>query len=426
MNVGMAADQQPNVVLILADDLGPGDLACYGGKRATPNIDRMAREGTRFTQFYSASPICSPSRCGLITGQYPGRWKITSFLQTRAGNAGCEQRDYLDPKAPTLPRALKTSGYVTAHFGKWHLGGGRDVADAPPFAAYGYDEHAGTWESPQPHLDITAGNWIWSDGDKVKRWDRTSFFVDQTLDFLRRHNGKPCFVNVWLDDPHTPWIASEGAKGDTPANLGKVMTEVDRQVGRLLDAVRRFDSSRKTLVFFASDNGPLPTFDQARTVGLRGGKLSLYEGGIRVPLIAWGPGLVPAERTNEGTVLSGVDLFPTICKLCGAELPPEYTSDGEDLSAAILGESPSRSNPLFWEYGRNETFFRYPPKARDRSANLAVRDGKWKLLVNHDASKAELYDLAQDPNESNNVVAEHQNLAMRLKAEALAWRSSLP
>jgi arylsulfatase A-like enzyme len=414
-------------VLILADDLGPGDLSCYGGKLAeTPNIDRMAREGTRFTQYYSASPICSPSRCGIITGQYSGRWKITSFLQTRAGNAGCEQLDYLDPNAPTLPRALKTAGYVTAHFGKWHLGGGRDVADAPPFSAYGYDEHASTWESPQPHPDITASNWIWSADDKVKRWDRTAFFVDKTLDFLRRHNGKPCFINLWLDDPHTPWVLAEGAKGNTLENLKHVMIEVDGQVGRLLNGVRRLDANRKTLVIFASDNGPLPTFDQARTVGLRGSKLSLYEGGIRVPFIVWGPELVPAGRTNDATVLSGVDLFPTICKLCGAELPRAYTSDGEDLSAALLGQSPLRSKPLFWEYGRNEKYFGYPRERRDRSANVAVRDGRWKLLVNRDGSEAELYDLTRDPNESKNVIAEREHLAKRLESEALAWRASLP
>ncbi|MEX2140817.1 MAG: sulfatase-like hydrolase/transferase [Pirellulales bacterium] len=426
-NVGTAAESQPNVVLILADDLGPGDFSCYGGKLAeTPNIDRMAREGTRFTQYYAASPICSPSRCGMITGQYPGRWKITSFLQTRAGNAGCEQADYLDAQAPSLPRALKTAGYATAHFGKWHLGGGRDVADAPPFAAYGYDEHAGTWESPQPHPDITARDWIWSPDDKVKRWNRTAFFIDKTLDFLERHKDHPCFINVWLDDPHTPWVPAENEKGNTPQNVRRVMTEVDRQVGRLLEGVRRLEADRKTLVIFVSDNGPLPAFDRARTVGLRGSKLSLYEGGIRVPFIAWGPAIVPAGRTNDTTVLSGVDLFPTICKLCGAALPHDYTSDGEDLSSALLGEAPQRSKPMFWEYGRNDKFFRYPPARNDRSPNVAVRDKNWKLLINRDGNDAELYDLPRDPNESINVIADHPDVVDRLKTAALNWRESLP
>jgi arylsulfatase A-like enzyme len=204
------ANRPPNIVIILADDLGPGDLGCYGGKQVpTPRIDQLAKEGTRFAQYYSASPICSPSRAGIITGMYPARWRITSFLQTKKGNAACEMDDFLDPKAPSLPRALKAAGYATAHFGKWHLGGGRDVTDAPKFAAYGYDEHAGTYESPEPHPDITATNWIWSDQDKVKRWDRSAFFVDKTLDFMARNRERPCFVNLWADDVHTPWVPDE-------------------------------------------------------------------------------------------------------------------------------------------------------------------------------------------------------------------------
>ena len=173
---------------------------------------------------------------------FPARWRITSFLQTRKGNRDCEQADFLDPAAPSLARTLKAAGYATAHFGKWHLGGGRDVTDAPKFAAYGFDEHAGTYESPQPHPDITANDWIWSPEDKVKRWDRTAFFVDQTLDFLRRHKEQPCFVNLWLDDPHTPWVperrAARGPAGRharTAAKFRAVLVEMDRQIGRLLD-----------------------------------------------------------------------------------------------------------------------------------------------------------------------------------------------
>ncbi len=422
------AAPRPHVVFVLADDLGPGDLGCTGGTIApTPNIDRMAAEGTRFARFYAAAPICSPSRCGLITGQFPARWRITSFLQTKAGNRGCEQADFLDPKAPSLPRALRAAGYKTAHVGKWHLGGGRDVTDAPKFAAYGYDAGVGTYESPEPHPDITATDWIWSPKDKVKRWDRTAFFVDQTLDFLKRNKAAgPCFVNLWLDDPHTPWVPAEGApKGDGQPNLRGVLTGVDRQVGRLLDGLKALGIERDTLVVFASDNGPLPTFKGKRSGGLRGSKLSLYDGGTRLPFIARWPGTVPAGRVDDATVLAAVDVYPTLCALAGAE--PPAGSDGEDRSAALLGTpAKGRGRPLYWEYGRNDKSFKFPGNAADRSPYVAVLDGTWKLLVNADGSGAELYDLAADPAESRNLAAANPDVAARLTRLALDWRKSVP
>lgn len=396
----------------------------------------MAKEGVRFTQYYAAAPICSPSRCGLITGQYPGRWKITSFLQTRAGNKACEQADFLDPKAPSLPRTLKAAGYKTAHIGKWHLGGGRDVVDPPKFAAYGYDLGLGTWESPEPHPDLTARDWIWSADDKVKRWDRTRWMVDRTLQFLKDHSDSPCLVNLWLDDPHTPWVPSADdqqmgkggrtvGKGDTAERLAKVLTEMDKQVGRLLALLRAKKGSRPTVVLFLSDNGPLPAFNQARTTGMRGSKLSLYEGGIRVPFIAWGPGLVPAGVINDTTVLSAVDMFPTLCKLCGADLPREYKGDGEELSQALLGKTPKRTKPLFWEYARNDESFAFP-KGDNRSPNLAVRNGDWKLVVSASGSGAQLFNLATDPKETKDLAVEKPDVVERLKTLAVAWRKSLP
>ncbi|QDV33245.1 sulfatase family protein [Tautonia plasticadhaerens] len=428
---------QPDVIVVLADDLGPGDLSGFGGTGFnTPNLDRMAEEGIRFRRYYAASPICSPSRCGILTGQYPGRWRITSFLQTRAGNRACEQADYLDPEAPSLPRILRAAGYATAHVGKWHLGGGRDVDDPPPFSSYGYDLGLGTWESPSPHPDLTARDWIWSAIDPVKRWDRTSWMVDQTLQFLGDHPDRPCFVNLWLDDPHTPWVPSvddqrirpggrASGKGDTPERLRGVMAELDRQVGRLLDALRARESSRPVLVLFLSDNGPLPTFERSRTVGLLGSKLSLFEGGIRVPMIAWGPGFIPAGRTNEDTVLSAIDLLPTLCRLCGAELPPGFEPDGEDLSPALRGELPHRSLPIFWEYGRNDESFAYP-RGEHRSPDLAVLDGGWKLLIDDDGSRPLLYDLLLDPTESRDLGPAEPEIRDRLSEMVLDWRRSLP
>lgn len=422
----LAADK-PNIVFVLADDLGCGDLSCYGGNTPTPNLDHLAKEGMRFTHAYVAAPICSPSRAALITGQHPGRWRITSYLQTRKGNRACEQADFLDQAAPSLPRALTAAGYRTAHIGKWHLGGGRDVTNAPPFSAYGYEAAFGTYESPEPHPDITATNWIWSAHDPVKRWDRTGWMVDRALDFLQGANSKPCFINLWLDDPHTPWVPSHAAAAqpvgtrERKENLREVLTEMDRQIGRLLAGIRQRYTN--TLVIFMSDNGPLPTFNRSRTAGLRGSKLSLYEGGIRVPLIAWWPGRIPAGSTNEHTVFSALDVFPTLAHLAGAT--NLSVGDGENLAAALLGQKPLRSTPLFWEYGRNTNSFAYPRETNDRSPNLAIREAHWKLLINADGTAAELYDLQADPRETRNLTSSNSSRVASMSKALLDWRKSL-
>jgi arylsulfatase A-like enzyme len=422
-----AKPTKPNIVFILADDMGPGDLGCYGGQQSpTPRIDQFAKEGVRFTQYYSASPICSPSRTGLLTGMFPARWRITSYLQDRKGNRACGQADFLDPKAPSVAQALRAAGYATGHFGKWHMGGGRDVTDAPKFAAYGFEEHAGTWESPEPHPEITAGNWIWGPNDKVKRWNRTAFFVDKALDFLDRHKGQPCFVQVWPDDVHTPWVPDDHSPaGDTPANFHPVLCEMDKQLGRLFDGIRQLGLDERTLIIFASDNGALPTFQGARSAGLRGSKLSLYEGGVRLPFIARWPGHVPTGRVDDETVFAAVDLLPTLCAISGAVLPDDAALDGEDRSAALWGKGVARSRALFWEYGRNTTAFKYPA-GRDRSPNLAVREGPWKLLINADGSGAELYNVVTDRAEEHDVAAQQSELTHRLRQAALTWRESLP
>ncbi len=424
---GFAAEPRPNIIFVLTDDMGYGDVGCNGGKFVpTPNIDRLAAEGTRFTQFTVASPICSPSRTGFTTGMFPARWRLTSFLQTRAGNRACEQADFLEARAPSLARTLKAAGYATGHFGKWHMGGGRDVTNAPPFEAYGFDEHASTWESPDPHPDITATDWIWSPKDKFKRWERTGFFVDKTLDFLRRHKGQPCYINLWPDDVHTPWVpADDVPKSDSPENFQRVLAEYDRQMGRLLAGLKALGLDEKTLVIFASDNGPLPTFRGARAAGLRGSKLSLYEGGVREPFIVRWPGRVPAGRVDQQTVANAVDLFPSVCAVAGAQLPAGVMFDGVDVSGAWLGKPLARTKPLFWEYGRNAKSFKYPG-GRDRSPNVAVREGKWKLLANADGTRAELFDLEKDVNETQNLAEQEKEVTARLLKLALDWRRSLP
>lgn len=427
----LAADK-PNIVFILTDDMGYSDPGCYGGKLApTPNIDRLAREGVRFTHFYDNAPICSPSRAAFITGMFPARWNFTTFLDTRKANRDCEQTDFLPPSAPALARVLKSAGYATGHFGKWHLGGGRDVTNAPPFSAYGYDEHSGTYESPEPDPNITATNWIWSPKDPVKRWERTRYFVDKSLDFLRRHKDRPCYVEIWPDDVHTPWVPNaqrqaEARNSSEKRDFRAVLAEYDVQMGRLFDGLKAAGLETNTLVIFTSDNGPLPSFQHERTGGLRGSKLSLYEGGIRVPFIVRWPGHTTPGRVDERTVLEAVDLFPTFCALAHASMPGGFAFDGEDMTGALVNEPAVQKRTIFWEYGRKSKFFRYPGPAMDRSPHLAIREGKWKLLVNDDGGSTQLYNMETDPNETLDLSATEPELTQRLRASALSWRQSLP
>jgi arylsulfatase A-like enzyme len=430
-----AESTRPNVIVILVDDFGWGDIGCYGNTLVkTPHLDQMAKEGTSFKQFYAASPICSPSRCGLLTGQSPARWRITSYLQKREGNRACEMADFLDPAAPTMPRVLHDAGYATAHIGKWHLGGGRDVDNAPKFAAYGYDRGLGTWESPEPHPDLTSTDWIWAKSDKVPRHERTAWMIDQTLAFMKDNPSKPCFVNLWLDDTHTPYVPSDEQLAEVPGYAKRpelkkyvaVMTELDRQIGRLLAELRARKLDDQTLVILYGDNGALPTFEQVRVGGLRGSKLSLYEGGIRVPCLAWGPGHVAAGKVDESTVLTAFDLLPSLSKICHAALPKDYASDGEDLSLALLGQPTPRQRPIFWEYGRNDKSFAYPKDAKHRSPTLAMREGDWKLLVNADGSGAELYNLAKDRNEEKNQAGEQPERVRTMTNAILAWKKTWP
>ncbi|GAA4797408.1 sulfatase-like hydrolase/transferase [Olivibacter ginsenosidimutans] len=426
--------QQPNIIIILTDDMGFSDISAFGGNFVpTPNIDRMAKSGMKFTSYYSAAPICSPSRTGLLTGMYPARWNFSTFLDTKKHNLNAQQADFLDPKAPSIARFFKSAGYHTGHFGKWHMGGGRDVTNAPGFEQYGIDEHASTYESPDPDPLITATNWIWSKQDSIKRWDRTKYFVDKTLEFMKKHKGEPCFVNLWPDDMHTPWVPRTETEytGKFPINPEQeeafklVLKEYDVQIGRLFDGLKELGLDENTIVIFTSDNGPLPSFRGSRAGGLRGSKLSLYEGGTRMPfLISW-PGHVPAGKMDETSVIDAVDLIPTLAKMAGIKLPKDYKGDGVDRSALFSGKPSSRKQDMFWEYGRNDIAFAYP-KGRDKSPNLAVRSGEWKLLMNHDGSDVELYNIAEDKNETQNRAAEQPKVVDKLKKRLLSWWESMP
>ncbi|GEP98483.1 N-acetylgalactosamine-6-sulfatase [Chitinophaga cymbidii] len=427
-------DSRPNIIFVLTDDMGFSDIGCFGGKFVpTPNIDCLAKEGRMFTQYYSAAPICSPSRAGLLTGMYPGRWNFTTFLHTKKHNRDAEQADFLDPSAPSIARFFKNAGYATGHFGKWHLGGGRDVKNAPGFEQYGYDEHASTYESPDADPLLTATNWIWSDKDSIKRWDRSKYFVDKTLDFLSRHKNKPCFVNLWPDDIHTPWVPRKDPEytGQYPMNREEeaafklVLKEYDLQVGRLMDGLKKLGMEKNTIVIFTSDNGPLPSFRGSRAGGLRGTKLSLYEGGTRMPFIVSWPGHIPAGTVDGSSVISAIDIIPSLARLGNVPLPKEYAGDGMDRSAVLLGKPASRTGDLFWEYGRNNIAYSYPG-GNNKSPNLAMRSGEWKLLMNNDGTDIQLYNMVKDKYETTNVADSEPAVTAKLKDKLLKWRKSLP
>ena len=433
---------KPNILFILVDDMGWGDLASNGGARVpTPRMDQLANEGTRFAKFYVASPICSASRCGFITGQFPGRWRINSYLQTRAGNRECEQADFLDASAPSFVRTFKQAGYATAHIGKWHLGGERDVTDAPKFAAYGYDLGLGTYESPEPAAPLGLKSQPWTkatEPQQVPRHARTRWMVDETLAFAQKNAAQQWLVNLWLDDVHTPHAPSAeqesaAADGTGTAEYRAVLLETDRQIGRLLDGLRTLKLDDNMIVILSGDNGPQPSFDRARTAGMRGMKWSLYEGGIRTPLIVRWPGVVPVA-VNNTTVVGAVDFFPTLCALAAVTAPDGVKFDGENLAATWKGGKQPRENPLFWEYGRQPSAdgpgkiraFPYPSEPEAKSPNVAIRDGDWKFLVNADGSGEELFNLTADPHETKNVAESEPAIAARLKSAALTWRRALP
>lgn len=422
-----AAAEKPNIVIIYTDDMGMGDLSCYNsGWVETPNIDRIARKGLKFNHYYTASPVSSPSRAALTTGMFPTEWGINTFLHTRKMNTDCEQCDYLDANGPSMARSLKEAGYSTAHIGKWHMGGGRDVDDAPQIPSYGFDEYVSTYESPDPDKLITASNWIWSREDSIKRWDRTQYFVDKALDFMSRHKDQPCFVNLWPDDMHDPWIpfheAFDNKKGWTSREyFEKVLKEYDRQIGRFLDGLDSLGIADNTIVIFTSDNGALPTFSQLRSNGMRGTKVSLYEGGIRMPFIISWPGHIPEGETEDESIISSVDLYPSLCAITGAKMPAGFNYSGENMKDALLGaKAQKRHTDLMWDFGRNH-FFGRPPQAHHQSPHLAIMRGNYKLLINSDRTDMQLYDIKKDPNETTDISARYPELCRQLSDRVIDW-----
>jgi arylsulfatase A-like enzyme len=433
------AAEHPNIIHILIDDMGYSDLGCYGNTDVrTPNIDRLASEGVRFRNFYTNSPICSPSRTAWTTGQSPARHRILSFLSNRKDNEARGMSQWLNPEVWTLADGLKAAGYATGHFGKWHMGGQRDVGEAPLICEYGFDRSLTNFEGlgdrvlpllnaydgtePKRYSlgseNLGRGNISWLDRDRV-----TGAFVSGAVKFVDEAaaTGKPFFVNVWPDDVHSPFYPSQ-AKSSLEEKRKRylaVTEDMDRQFAPLFERIRNDERLRSnTIIVLTSDNGPEPGAGSAEPY--RGVKGQLYEGGIREPFIVWGPGLVDpsaAGTTNETSWFTAVDVVRSLATIAGVSIPDRQRPDGEDLSETLLGRRrESRKSPSVWVRPPDR-----PGPKNNPLPDLAIRDGDWKLLTMSDGSSVQLYNLAMDPGESQNVATANPDVANRLKREAIRW-----
>ncbi len=448
----VAEDQpaSPNIIFIFIDDLGFADLSCTGNTKVkTPHLDKLAAEGTLFKQFYVASPICSPSRVGCTTGQFPARHLINSYLNNRKRNRERGMRDFLDPMVPCIARAFQEAGYATAHYGKWHMGGGRDVDDAPLPQAYGFHDSLVSFEGLGPRVIFSRAG-LRSQSAKLghgpiqfaAKHRLTRLYVDKCISFLKKNKEKPVYLHLWLNDVHDAHNSAPGEAEkfvkvtDNPLEqkFFAVLVEMDRQIGRLVEAVKKEGLEEKTMFVVTGDNGPTAWKRQYYDKGIeppgdtgpyRGRKWSLYEGGIRQPLIVRWPGQVPAGRVDEDTVLAAVDFFPTFTSIAGVKVPADAAFDGIDAREAYLGKPLERKKAIFWEYGRDSSYLQ-PGLEKDRSPNLALRDGKWKCLINADGTDLQLYDFSESQDEGKNVAPQHHDVAQEMAKRLLAWRKSLP
>lgn len=439
-----APTARPNVIVILADDLGYGDLASHGHPTIrTPRLDRMAAEGQRWTSFYAGAPVCSPSRAALLTGRLPvrsgvyGREALDNGAKSSPGVFRANAAAGLPHDEITIAELLKDRGYATGIIGKWHLG---QLPEYLP-ASQGFDLHYGLPYSNDMGVapGVERGREMmlapkpedWSvpllrNGEVIERPVHqptlTKRYAEEAVRFIGAHRDEPFLLYVAHSMPHVPLFRSERFAGRSAAGrYGDVIEEIDWSVGQILDAVRAEGLEQRTLVVFTSDNGPWTLYDQhGGSAGpLRDGKGTTWEGGVRVPGIFWGPGLVTA-RTVRG-IGAMLDLFPTIAALAGARLPQDRPLDGVDLSPALRGSAPSP----------RDTFFYW------RDAELyAVRKGPWKAhfitrgvygrggdRVMHDPPL--LYHLGIDPGERFDVTERHPDVARELGALAATHQRTI-
>lgn len=400
--------ERSNFVVFLTDDQGYGDLGCYGHPiLKTPNIDRFAAEGMKFTDCHSACPVCSPSRSSILTGRTPYRNGVYTWIP-----AGTD-KPYLRESEITIAELLRGQGYSTCHVGKWHLNGKFNSPEQPQPHDHGYDWWFATQNNAAPsHKD--PNNFV-RNGHPVGPLQGFSavLTVAEAIDWLENHRDKrkPFFISVWTHEPHKPIesdpafmeLYSELDDGDLRQHHGNI-SQIDFAFGQLCSALDKMNLADDTFVFYTSDNGPEGTGTTARTRGstggLRGRKRSLYEGGIRVPAIARWPGHIRAGSLCRQPAV-GSDIFTTICDIASIPLPSDRTFDGASLVPAFAGRPIDRTIPLYWRYHGS----------RD-GMNVAMRQGNWKILAPTDLSRFELYNLDSDIAETVDLAAaEPQQLA---------------
>lgn len=444
-SIPAAETKRPNIIFILTDDQGWADAHFAGHPYVkTPHLDKLASQSAWFRQFYVAATVCSPSRTAFMTSHSPARHFVHGHFAEHAANAAREMPDWLDPKVATLPRLLKSAGYATAHFGKWHLGSG---PGAPTPDAYGIDVSK---------VVNGPGDQLGDEKEPYFRARSTALIVDETIKFIREHRDRPFYANVWTLLPHAPLkptpeqlkLYEDLAPKPTDPGFGPWMqkylanakdlkaqmqvfcaslTDLDTQLGRLFAALDEMKLTEDTLIFYSSDNGAedyrignAANAGVGNTGPLRARKRSMYEGGIRTfGLLRW-PGHVSPGRVDEQSVIGGVDFLPTICKLAGVAVPADVKPDGEDVSDIWLGAPRARTKPLHWEWLFRVQGEDYTPPM------LAVREGAWKLFVNHDGSGAQLFNIPKDIGEEHDVAAEHADIVTALKSKAIAWAKTLP
>ena len=437
-----AAGEAPNVVLVYADDLGYGDLGSYGHHTIrTPHLDRLAAEGLRLTDFYAPSPLCSPSRAGLLTGRTPFRTGIRSWIP--AGTAA-----HLEAREVTLATLLRDAGYETLLSGKWHLNAGLDRADQTQPRDHGFDHWLAMHAFPIPHNRNPTN--FFRNGEPLGEVEgyTARLAVDEAIAWLGERDGTaPFFIYLAMIEPHSthanpdeynrmyahltdgdprpivnglPEPPLELLETRGPGEYYANVTYMDAQIGRFLEALDAAGLRESTIVIFASDNGPVTTQWRnwwevnlyGSTGGLRGRKGDLWEGGIRVPAIVRWPGVVEPGRVSDA-VLSGYDLLPTLASVAGFEVPADRPIDGEDFSALLRGGEFQRQRPLYWEFDSVE------------GHHYALRDGKWKLLADESLQRLQLFNLAIDRHEVIDLAAREPEVLAGMVAKLRRYAESV-